>query len=97
MIIRSKIIPIKGFAAMAIFPFIFVRGDKKLSTKTLNHEWIHFSQQKELLIIPFYLIYFIFWLIYGYKEMPFEKEAYKNSSDENYLKNRKLYSWIKYI
>ena len=92
MIIFNKYIPKKGFKAMAIFPFIFVRGNE-ISDKTLNHEKIHFAQQKEILIIFFYLFYLIFWIKYGYKNSPFEKEAYNNAKNEKYLKTRKRYNW----
>jgi len=38
-IIYNKIIPFKGYKAMAIWPFIFAR--KKLSEIDINHEKIH--------------------------------------------------------
>jgi len=99
MIVYSKYIPFKGFKAMAIFPFIFVRAKYKDTDlkETLNHEAIHFAQQKEMLIIFFYLLYFIFWIFYGYKNIPFEKEAYENEHNKDYLKTRKLYSWWHYL
>lgn len=96
MIIYNKYLPFKGFKAMAIFPFIFVRGTK-VSKKTLNHEKIHFAQQKELLIIPFYLIYVIEWAFKGYRNISFEKEAYSNEANKDYLQDRKNYSWFKYL
>jgi hypothetical protein len=96
MIIYNKYIPFKGFKAMAIFPFVFVRGDK-VSEKTLRHERIHFRQQFELFILGFYLLYIGFYLAKGYKNNPFEKEAYQNDDNKNYLKERRLFSWIKYI
>jgi len=27
----------------------------------------------------------------------FEREAYQNQADKNYLKNRKRFAWIKYL
>ena len=86
----------KGFAAMAVFPFVFVRG-KSISEKTLRHEKIHFAQQKELLIVFFYLLYLIFWIFKGYRNIPFEKEAYSNQNDFFYLKKRRFFAWIKYL
>jgi len=92
MIIYNKYLPFKGFKAMAIYPFIFVRGND-ISEKTINHEQIHFAQQKELLMIGFYLLYIIFSIKYGYKNNPFEKEANKFENDFNYLDKRKYYNW----
>ena len=86
-IIYNKIIPFKGYKAMAIWPFIFAR--KKLSEIDINHEKIHLVQQLELLIIPFYIIYFIEWIFKGYKQISFEKEAYENQEDMNYLEWRR--------
>ena len=86
-IIYNKIIPFKGYKAMAIWPFIFAR--KKLSEIDINHEKIHLAQQLELLIIPYYIIYFIEWIFKGYKQISFEKEAYENQEDMNYLEWRR--------
>ena len=48
--------------------------------------------------------YFIEWLIRlcinyktAYMTVSFEKESYNNQYNLNYLKNRKRFSWIKYI
>ena len=94
-IIYNKIIPFKGYKAMAIWPFIFAR--KKLSEIDINHEKIHLAQQLELLIIPFYIIYLIEWIFKGYRNISFEKEAYTHQEDMNYLEwRRKSYAmWRK--
>ena len=75
--------------------------------RTINHETIHFYQQLELLVIGFYIIYVLFYLINAikykfnmqkaYYAIPFEKEAYNNQDDFEYLSKRKLFIWIKYI
>ena len=67
-----------------------------------NHESIHWKQQMEMLIISFYLWYFLEWLIKlilppytsAYKALSFEREAYTNDNNLEYLKSRKHYSWI---
>lgn len=82
---------------MAIWPIIFVRSDRKISEKIINHEKIHFKQQKELLLAGFYILYLIFWIKYGYRNIPFEKEAYDNDDNLKYLETRKHFAWIKYI
>lgn len=89
--------PPKGFNAIAIFPFIFIRKDVKITDRLINHEKIHFAQQKELLIAFFYLLYAFFYLFYAYRNIPFEKEAYDNDDNLKYLGKRKLFAWIKYF
>lgn len=90
IIIYNKLIPFKGYKAMCIWPFIFARD--KLNVIDINHESIHGKQQLELLIIFFYLIYLIEWLFKGYRNIFFEKEAYSNQNNLEYLKNRKWFA-----
>lgn len=85
---------------ITLAPFgIYLRDDvyEKQDKYTINHEKIHWIQQMEMLILPFYILYVIFWVFYGYRNMPFEKEAYENDENLGYLKERKLYSWMKYF
>ena len=96
----------KGFRGMAIFPFIFLKDKTLKYNKTvINHEKIHLRQQIELLWIFFFLIYFIeFFIGYikfknlkkAYFNISFEKEAYFNEDDLEYLKNKKLWTFAKY-
>lgn len=74
--------------------------------KTIRHESIHSAQGKELLWLFFYLWYGIEWVVRliqyrnkkdAYYNISFEREAYANEMDVNYLKHRKFYSFIKYI
>ena len=93
-VIYNKIIPFKGFDAITLWPFIFAR--EQLTDIVINHENIHGRQQLELLIIPFYIIYLIEWIFKGYKNISFEKEAYSNQYNLEYLKDRKWYAmWRK--
>lgn len=91
---------------MAIFPFVLLR-DKKLKENTvlINHEKIHLLQQAELLILPFYIWYVAEYLLRliayrdrnkAYRNISFEREAYTNESNSNYLKNRPLWNFIKF-
>ena len=105
MIIINKFLVRKGYAAMAIFPFIFFRKKEYINAKRLNHEKIHLKQQLELLIIPFYVWYGIDFLVKwiklkdskkAYYNISFEREAYQNENNLNYLKSRKLFSFLKY-
>ena len=93
MIVKNNIIPFKGYKAISIWPFIFCRSD--LNSVDLNHEKIHLAQQLELLVIPFYVIYLVEWIFKKYRNISFEKEAYSNESNLDYLKTRKHYSMWK--
>ena len=102
-IIRNKYIPFKGFLAINLFGILFVRGDARIDDITLNHEKIHTAQIKELWYIFFYLWYIIEWLIRlfmkgnAYRNISFEREAYNNENDLDYLKTRKRFAFLKYI
>ena len=89
--------------AITIFPFIISK--EEMNAETLNHETIHIYQQRELLLIGFYLLYFYYYLrgVIKYKDkqkayfmIPFEQEAYENDQNLDYLKDRKAYSWRKF-
>lgn len=109
-IIFNNVIPFRGYKAMAIWPFVFVRSkyeDNGLGDKDIRHETIHLRQQAELLVIPFLLWYGIEWLLRtvfngckahtAYRNISFEREAYANEADKSYLTHRKHYAWIHYI
>jgi hypothetical protein len=106
ILIASKYLIPKGYTAMAIFPFVLLR-DKKLQENAvlINHEKIHLRQQAELLILPFYIWYVAEYLLRliayrdrnkAYRNISFEREAYTNESNSNYLKNRPLWNFIKF-
>ena len=107
MLIVTKYLVPKGFKGLTIFPFVFVRYQHDASNATLiNHERIHLRQQLELLMLPFFVWYilefFVRWVQYqnkflAYKNISFEREAYVNERNHNYLKNRNLFSFLKYI
>ena len=93
---------------ISIFPFIILSeryryGDPFRTNATINHESIHFQQALELLVIPFYILYvveyilksIIYWDIgKGYSSISFEREAYTNDRNMNYLNTRKRYVWV---
>jgi len=95
MIVFTTWFPFGRFIAIAIWPFIFTK--RYLSISDIIHEKIHLRQQIEMLIIPFYILYLFFSILYGYKNNPFEKEAYDNERMLRYLSERKYFSWIKYL
>ena len=92
---------------MALFPFILIKekgmaGDAVL----INHERIHLRQQAELLVIPFYLLYLLNYLFNllmyrshhkAYIHIVFEREAYANETNIDYLKQRKWQAWRRYF
>lgn len=55
-IVYNYIIPFKGYLAMCVFPFIFVRKDvRNLTVNDINHEKIHGMQQIETHILALIL------------------------------------------
>ncbi len=95
----------KRIGGITLYPFIILREYYKNGVSNIvNHESIHISQQLELLVIPFYIFYILEWFIklffYGkkaYYNISFEREAYANESNKDYLQTRKPYIWLKYI
>ena len=105
-VITSTIIPPKGYKAITILNIIFVRKGCTMSAVDINHESIHWAQEKELLIVGFYLLYvteFFFRLIKihswheAYRSISFERECYENEADMHYTRNRKRFQWISYL
>ncbi len=91
---------------MAVFPLIFIKEELSENRKKLllNHERIHIRQQVELLVLPFYLFYifnYLFNLIRyanhdkAYRNIIFEKEAFANEGNMDYLRKRKIWSVFK--
>ena len=103
-IIRNKIIPFKGFKAINLFGILFVRGESVITNRVLSHESIHTAQMKELWYIGFYILYlmeFLYKLIKlrnaheAYRNISFEKEAYKFEGYLSYLKERERFTMWK--
>ncbi|WP_158963093.1 hypothetical protein [Myroides fluvii] len=97
----------KNIAAITLFPFIIYKTASYADDPILvHHERIHLKQQLELLILPFYLWYGLEFLIRlsalkdkrkAYRAISFEREAYANESNLLYAKQRKAYSFLKYM
>lgn len=97
----------KFVSAMALWPFILVKNlETKESQVTIHHEKIHIRQQLEMLVLPFYLVYLGFYIYYrflgnthmqAYLRIPFEKEAYCEESNFDYLRKRKFWAWRFFI
>ncbi len=101
MIRKNRFLVPKGYRAITLYPFIFIRNDRdKYDKELINHECIHLRQQKELLILFFYVWYFLDFVIKylryrnwdkAYRNIIFEREAYNNQSNLDYLKVRGIW------
>lgn len=92
-------------SAMGLWPLVIFRNrEDKKNLRLLNHELIHHRQQLELLLLPYYFWYLVeYWssmLTNGfnhdkaYHSVSFEREAFENEGNPDYLKQRKfLSSW----
>ena len=98
-------VPFLWVTGIALYPFVLIKN-KKPSKSLLFHEKIHLKQQLEMLIIPFYIWYLTEFLIYylkyqngyiAYMNISFEKEAYANDANYDYLLNRSFWAFLKYI
>lgn len=97
----TRLCPFRG--GFAFFFCIVVRheGETERNPNLINHECIHFRQQRELLWIPFILIYF-FHAVYIvtttwswekiWEDVCFEREAYENEHNHEYLKVRRRFA-----
>lgn len=84
---------------MNLFGIVFARREyRPLSAATIRHEAIHTAQMRELLYVGFYLCYLGEWFVrlFGkgntYRNISFEREAYRHQHDLNYLRTRKRWA-----
>tara|TARA_B100000131_G_scaffold285532_1_gene294888 strand:- start:671 stop:1018 length:348 start_codon:yes stop_codon:yes gene_type:complete len=110
IIIKESYVPILlsiviRVGAITLWPFIFIRKGMSASERLIRHESIHIQQYTEMLVLGFYPVYVWDWLhglikyrsgSTAYMQIRMEQEAYENEGDEEYLKNRKRYAWLKY-
>jgi uncharacterized membrane protein len=91
----SKLARILKVEAIVLYPFIFFAA-KHPNATIVNHELIHMDQIKRNGVISFYLIYLGEYLRYrlsglrhyeAYIKISFEREAYENQSNQEYLKH----------
>lgn len=97
----------KRYRGITIYPFVIVtKKQDEANFVLLNHEKIHIRQQLELLIFLFFIWYGLEFLIrylkyrnwsLAYRNICFEREAYGNEKDLNYLKKRSFWRWVKYL
>ncbi len=96
----------KGYVGFAFWPFIFLRNRECATESTLNHERIHLHQQREMLLIPFYIWYLTEYLVRrfqydswreAYFNISFEREAFSNECDMGYLERRRFWGWTAFL
>lgn len=107
ILIVFKYLTPKGFRGITIFPFvIFTHAEDKLDKVAVNHERIHIRQQLEMLVLPFYVWYLVEFLIRlakyksrskAYRNISFEREAYQNEKDLDYVKKRSFWRFLNYV
>ena len=90
--------------AISFGVFVWCRGI--LSERVKRHETIHFQQQLELAFVFQWFLYVAFWSLgmlkyrdgkKAYRENPFEREAFSNDRDLDYLATRPRYNWLRYL
>lgn len=106
-VIRNRILPLgRNLAAINLFGIIFAKHGVHISPRLLNHEALHTRQMRELLYVPFYIIYVAEWLgrliqhhgkaMEAYRAISFEREAYLHDSAPDYLTHRRHFAqWRK--
>jgi DMSO/TMAO reductase YedYZ heme-binding membrane subunit len=103
VIVAKYLIP-NGYRGLTLFPFVFIKYAFDRENKVLvNHEKIHLRQQLELLVLPFFVWYFIEYAVrllqyknanLAYRNISFEREAYANELDLDYLKTRTFFRFL---
>lgn len=87
------------------FGILLTRNPELTSAHIINHELIHTAQMREMLWIPFYIFYGVEWIYRfaktfnassAYRNVSFEREAYDNDRNPDYLHYRKHFGqWRK--
>lgn len=106
-LVVNKYILRKKFVGITLWPFIVIKHEGlKGDAVFINHERIHLRQQLELLILPFFILYFFEFLYRllqyknaytAYRNISFEREAYRNETRLDYLKEKKIWSFLKFL
>ena len=103
-VIVTKFAP-KGMV-LNLFGFYLTRDDSWVDARIINHERIHDVQQRELLYIPFYILYLLEYFVRliqfrshkkAYYNISFEREAYANDRDFSYLNQRRHFNFRRYF
>ena len=103
LLIHTRHFPPRGYSAITLFPFVF-HNEPRMTERELRHETIHLWQQLFLLVVPFYILYLLFWL-YGllryrnhdlaYHSIPFERSAYRLESRKDLRWSTMAFDWLR--
>ena len=105
LLVHTRHFPPRGYSAITLFPFVF-HNEETLSNRTLRHETVHLYQQAALLVVPFYLLYLIFWLVglvryrnwdRAYRSIPFERSAYRLETRPSPTATTQAFDWLRCI
>ena len=103
LLIHTRHFPPRGYSAITLAPFVFYNVDT-LPERTLRHETIHLYQQLFLLVVPFYVLYILFWLLgllryrnhgRAYRAIPFERSAYRLESRRDLRWSTMAFDWLR--
>ena len=95
----------KGYC-LNLFGILCAQDTSWIDRDVINHERIHNAQMRELLWIPFYVLYVLEWMIRlvqyrdphkAYMKISFEREAYRYGHDRKYLKNRRHFAQYRHF
>lgn len=93
----------RKYSAITLTPFVFYSGDT-LSERLVRHETVHLYQQLFLLVVPFYVLYVLFWLIgllryrshdRAYRAIPFERSAYRLEGRTDLRWRTMAFDWLR--
>lgn len=101
--VHTRHFPPRAYSAITLFPFVF-HNDDTLSGRALRHETVHLYQQLFLLVVPFYVLYVLFWLIgllryrshdRAYRNIPFERSAYRLEGRTGLRWRTMAFDWLR--
>lgn len=103
--IHTRRFPPRDFHAITLFPFIFYNGGR-MTERDIRHETVHLWQQATLLVVPFYVLYLLFWIVgllryrdrkRAYREIPFERSAYRLEGQQGLKRSTMAFDWTKHL
>ncbi len=107
IVLVNKFLLAKSFKGVSLWPFVILKDEHyKSDLILLNHEKIHLRQQAELLLVGFYVWYLIEYVVriiqfknryMAYRNISFEREAYRNELNMNYTKSRGFWRFLNYL
>ena len=107
-VIYNRHFPPGTFHGINLFGVVFAqRRWGRMKPHELNHELIHTRQMVEMGFVGFYVWDGVEWLVRlvqcrwdgekAYYRIGFEREAYAQEGNEDYLKGRTWYAWWRYL